>query len=100
MLVPVVGAQVNKFEQFSSDGHQMSLGGQGQTLCLMSRGAGAVGGWRVVEGWDQGWIVPCLMSGDRARTGELGLGNLYSDVQCIMGNNYIWTPCEQNDRQT
>ena len=68
----VRGPQVNKFEQVSSDDHQMSL----------------------VEGWR----VPCLMlrglgpEGARAMRGA----SLYSEVQCIMGNGHmgplpLWT---------
>ena len=27
-------------------------------------------------------------------------GGLYGEVQCIMDNDHMGTPCEQNDRQT
>ena len=40
----VEGPQVNKFEQVSSDGHQMSLAGGAGFPCLMSRGGGRAEG--------------------------------------------------------
>ena len=54
--------QVNKFEQVSSGGHQMSLAEW--VPCLMSK-------------------VPCLKSRGWA---------LYSEVQCILGNGHMGTP--------
>ena len=63
--------QVNKFEQVSSDGHQVSLA-RG-VLDLMSRGE---------EGWGLG----------------RGTG-LYSEVQCIMGNDHRGSPL-WTDRMT
>ena len=52
------GPQMNKFEQVSSDGHQMSQAG------------GRV--WGGGNVWYPGWT------------------DLYSEVQCIMGNGHIW----------
>ena len=43
----------------------------------------------------QGWVVPGLMF-----KGGAGLGALYSEVQCMMSNGHMGTPCGQNDRQT
>ena len=62
---------MNKFEQVSSDGYQMSL----------ARVLGPVG-------------VSCLMS--RREEGP-GLGGRYSEVQCIKSNGHMGTPCEQTD---
>ena len=66
------GHQISKFKKVSNDDHQMSLADGGQGLG-----------------------VPCLMS-----WGGLGLRALYSQVQCIMGNGHMGTPCKQADRQT
>ena len=74
VLVGGGGPQVNKLEQVSIDGHQMSLA--------------------VV-----GLGVPCLMSGGGPGSGG-GRTGLYSEVQCIMDNGHIVTPCEQNGGQT
>ena len=60
------GPQVNKFEQVSSVGHQMSVAGVSQA-----------------DG--QGLGVPGLMSGE-------GVGRLYSEVQGIMDNGHMGTP--------
>ena len=57
------GPHVNKFEQVSSDGHQMSL--------VVARAGG----------------VPCLMSGAEQRVGAVG-----SELQCIMVNSHMGTP--------
>ena len=63
------GPKVNKLEQVSSDGHQMSL----------------------VEGkWG-----PCPV---RSMSGG-GLGFLYSEIQCIMGNGHMG-PLPHVDRIT
>ena len=63
---------MNKFEQVSSDGHQMSLtAGQGQGLGPMS-----------------------YVQWDRVRA-----GGQYSEVQCIMGTGHIRSP-SVNDGQT
>ena len=68
------GPQVNKFEQVTSDCHQMSLPeGQGQGIpCLMSEGGGLGLEWR-----------PCLMPGG------LGLGVFMSHVlgPCAVRSN-------------
>ena len=66
MSVPVgwVSSKVNKFEQVSSGGHQMSLVGQGSGL-----GATEVG--PQVSCWG---------------------GGLYNEVQCIMGNGHMLPP--------
>ena len=61
---------VNKFEQFSSDHHQMSLTGNPCEVPIQ-RGLGA---------WGLG-------------------GSLVSEVQCTMGNGHMGFPCGQNDRQ-
>ena len=81
VLVGEGGPQINKFEQLSNDGHQMSLAGK----------AGVVGwGERQGQGW--GSRLPCLMPG--------GGGGLYSEIQCIMGNGHTGTPFphEKTDR--
>ena len=67
---------MNKFEQVSSDGHQMSL---------------------AERGW--GWRLPGLMSrGARARVEvPWSGGRLYSGVQCIMGNVHVGTAYGQTD---
>ena len=58
---------MNRFEQVSSDGHQMLLAGQ-------QLGTGPVG-------------VPCFWG-----EGVPILGGLYSEVQCIIGNGYMGSP--------
>ena len=75
------GPQVNKFEQVSSDGYQMSLAKGADRrrvshVCCPGRGLGPVG-------------VSCLMS--RREEGP-GLGGLYSEVQCIKSNGHMGTP--------
>ena len=56
---------MNKFEQVSSDDHQMSLAGAGRFLSSE---------------------VPCL---------EERAGALYSKVQCIMGNGHMGSPMDR-----
>ena len=66
---------MNKFEQVSSDGHQMSL----------------------AEGSQVSWPglgVPGFMSGGA----EPG-GSLYNEVQYIMGNGNMGSPFGQTDTQ-
>ena len=65
------GAEMNKFEEVSSDGHKMPLAGA----------------------WGRGPHVPCLE--------EDGWGELYSEVQCIMVNGHmgIPPPNRMTDRQ-
>ena len=66
---------MNKFDQASSGGHQMSLGG-----------------------WGQGWEVPCPGGGRVIlQGGPMSKGGLYSEVQYIMGNGHMGLPCGQND---
>ena len=64
---------MNKFEQVSSDGHQMPLAGTGL-----------------------GWGIPCLdgVPGPGLR------GSLYSEVQCIVCNGDMGSPSGQTDRHT
>ena len=79
------GPQMNKFEQISSEDHQMSLaGGQSQAQgCQV---------WCQLEG---GWEHGC---GQRRFPGLIfGGRGLYSEVQCIMSNDHIGTPV---NRQT
>ena len=77
-----VDPDVNNFEHIFSGGHQISLAGVGSEG-LMSGGLRTRGD-------------PCLISRSRE-----GLGGLYSEVQCIMGNGEMGTQlCEQTDRQT
>ena len=76
-----VSLQVNKFEQVTSDCHQMSLGG--------GEGAGT-GGSYVICLWEPGLQgVPGLMS-----------GRMYSKGQYIMGNGHMSTPSHPPDRLT
>ena len=63
---------MNKFEQVSSDGHQMSL----------------------TAGQSQGWGPMSYVQEGRDRA-----GGQYSEVQCIMGTGHIRTP-SVNDGQT
>ena len=82
------GPQTNKFEQVSSDGHQMSLAGAPGPRgvpCLMSWGARARA---------RGPI--CDVQGAGTRTEE---GALYNEIQCTMGNGHMGTPspCQQTD---
>ena len=70
------GPQVNKFEQVSSDCHQMPPAG--------------AGAWGTRAGAGMG--VPCLTSKGVA-------GDLYSEVQCTMSNGYMGTPSPWADRQ-
>ena len=66
------GSQVNKFEQVSNDGHQMSL----------ARDRARVSGNVMSDVWE--WGLGCGLA-------------LYHEVQCIMGNGHIWSPCGQTD---
>ena len=75
------GPQVNKFEQISSLGHQLSLGGGPRTVRSHVWGGGRVG------------MVPVLVGFPCRVWGGLGpVGALYVEVQCIMGNCHIGTP--------
>ena len=60
--------QVNKFEKVSSDGHQMPLAGRSLSSEVP---------------WGQNF-------GSETRTSV----GLYSEVQCIMGNDHMDHPCE------
>ena len=73
-MAPDVSLQVNKFEQVSSDGHQMSLVG-GECPMSDSQKLGPGGPMSDVQG---GW-------------GQDG-GVLYSEVQRIMGNGHMGPP--------
>ena len=72
MSVPVVGGgvpQVNKFQQVSSEGHQISLIGAGHGTSHVCCWSGGGGGGSDVQG-------------------------LYIEVQCIMGYGHMGTsPC-------
>ena len=73
--------QVNKFEQVSSVGHQMSVKWWGQWVPGL-----------MLEGW--GW------GGPRFHVRAVGFGGfLYSQVQSIMDNGHMGTPCGQTERQ-
>ena len=102
------GPQVNKFEQVSSLGHQMSpAGGPEQwgpswTSLNMSDGEAGPGQWGGVShvkfhvlgrGW--GWGPT---SGGRAGA-RAGGGSLYGEVHCIVGNGHIGRPPEQTDKR-
>ena len=81
---------MNKFEQVSSGGHQMSLAGgprsDGWSPCLMSGGTGPMS---YVQGWG---------AGAGGAMSDAGLGRaLYSKVQWIIGNGHMGTPCEQTE---
>ena len=65
------GPQVNKFEQVSSDGHQISLPG------ALGPRVGAGGLMYDVQGAGVGLVLR---------------GALHSEVQYIMGNGHIWNP--------
>ena len=41
--------------------------------------------------WGQSWEDPCTEGGWRQGGGEF---------RCIIGNDHMGSPCEQNDRQT
>ena len=75
------GPEVNKFEQVSSDGHQMSLAGDPCTVRSYV------------------WMGP----GSVLRVGSLyaGMGRVgdpvYSEVQCSMGNGQMRPFCGQTD---
>ena len=83
---------MNKFEQVSSDGHQMSLlGGRGEGVPMSHVGGGRFGGLELGGG---GFHAPCPGEGGRPR----GLCTLRSNASWVM---VTWGPlCEQNDRQT
>ena len=62
---------MNKFEQVSSDGHQMSLlGGRGEGVPMSHVGGAGLGGWNLGGG------SPCPMSGGGGQT----KGALYTEV--------------------
>ena len=52
--------------------------------CMEGAGTGA--GGVLIRGWGQ--------------AGGGGVGSLYGEVQCIMGNGHMGLPCRQNDRHT
>ena len=58
-----------------------------------------VWGWGSLYGgcWDRGWWGPYTGLGP-GRGG--GVGSLYGEVQCIMGNGHMGLPCRKNDRHT
>ena len=81
---------VNRFEQVCSDGrHMLGNGGDsgGGSLYQEVPCLEGAGGFLCSE-------VSCL---ERGRLVPVGL---YSEVQCIMGNGHMGTPCGQNDGQT
>ena len=76
MSVLVAGSQLNKFEQVSISSTRYHLnGGQGWGV-LLSRGGRGLG------------RSPSPLSGGAG----LGLGGLYSEVQCIMSNGHMGPP--------
>ena len=64
---------MNKFEQVSNDGHQMSI----------ARDRTRVSGNVMSDVWE--WALGCGVA-------------LYNEVQFIMGNGHIGSPCGQTDR--
>ena len=75
------GPQVNKFEQVSNDGHQISLAGElGSSMSGVQMRTGAGGG------------VPCVMS---RVPGPGGPDTVKSKVSWVM---VIWGPPGQTDR--
>ena len=77
------GPQMNKFEQVSSDHHQLSLAG--------GRVVGVPG---LMSGGGRESRVPGLMSGGGSRvprSDDCGGGEriLFSDIQCMMGNGQM-----------
>ena len=83
---------MNKFEQISSDDHQMLLGGwdrDQEVSGLMpdrGRGMGALGPKSDVQGGGQGQGVGCRSDVQGCWGLEAGL---YSEVQCIMGSAHM-----------
>ena len=83
------GPEMNKFEQVSSDGHQIALG--------VGPGLGGT-----MSGLGGGWASP-VRSHDVQGRGEGGGGVgwwLYSEVQYIIDNDHMGPPCGLNDEQT
>ena len=91
--------QVNKFKKVSSEDRQMSLVG-GQSLeripCLISTGRGRGPMSNVQEeGPGPGGPMSDVQGGSRLEAGDWG--DLYSEVQCIMGSGHMGNPCGQID---
>ena len=112
-----LGPQVNKFEQVSSDDHQMSVVGGGEMLGTQVLGPGGRYPGPISGGGDMGGRYLSPMSGGGAMGGRLGeegegvstqvpyqgRGEGVPMSQCIMSNGHIGSPPlspEQNDRQT
>ena len=95
---------MNKFKQDSFDGHQMSLLGElGVPMSHVWGGAGGVpmshvwGGTGGVPMSHVGWNWGCPHVSCFGRAGHVPclegarMGDLYSEVQCIMGNGHMGT---------
>ena len=77
------GAQVRKIEQVSSYGHQMSLAGVRSEI-----------GGRSMSDIDIGGVggVAWVRGGGPMSDVQGGLGEPYSEVQCIVSNGHMGTP--------
>ena len=82
--------QINKFEQVSSDCHQMSLAG-GPISDIFWLGGGS--DVRVRAEGVMGPMSDVPLGGGQGQEG----GELYSEIQCIMVNGHMGTSYKQTD---
>ena len=87
MSAPVRGSQVNKFEQVSGPGYQMSLAEGVHKWTSLNRSPVLVTRCHYHGGWGEGQG----RGGGLYRLG-LGKGSLYGEVQCFTGNGQMPPP--------